>query len=163
MPEGADNGGGHLPEAPYSSQDRHVKNWLWRQGVAMSWTYHCPHCGSGLNPDVSVVLVGERAGIRCLMAFNPHPGDYHVGLPPGIELNEGERWKFSCPVCREDLGTKDAKGLCVLDGVFEEHQRRVYFSPVAGELATYVVTANGEVESFGRDAGKHSLELLRLI
>jgi hypothetical protein len=129
----------------------------------MSWTYWCPHCGSGLNPGKYIVLVGERGELRTLMGFHPQPGDYRACVPPGVELHHGETWEFFCPVCQRNLETEVAEGLCALDGRLWDQRHRVYFSPVVGEQATFVVTAEGLVESYGRDAGKHSLELLEHI
>ncbi len=129
----------------------------------MSWSYWCPHCGAGLNPDKTIILIGEYAGSRTMVGFHPQPGNYRAYLPPDVELRQGSRWSFYCPVCQRSLETEAAEGLCALDGLHERDKHRVYFSPVAGEQATFVVTAEGLIERYGRDADRHSLDLLELL
>ena len=126
----------------------------------MRWSYSCPHCGSGLNPDETIVLVAEHGGTRALLGFHPEPGNYQAYVPPGIEVTPGTRWTFYCPVCQTSLVTDVSEGLCAIDGPYEGPKHRVYFSPVAGELATFVVSAEGIVERHGRDIERHSLDLL---
>jgi hypothetical protein len=41
-------------------------------------------------------------------------------------------------------------------------RHRLYFSRTAGEHATFVITAEG-IKTLGRDAERHSLEMLELI
>ena len=129
----------------------------------MSWSYWCPHCEAGLNPDETVILIGEHAGSRILLGLHPQPGNYRAYLPPDVELREGSRWVLYCPVCQKSLETDVAEGLCALDGLYQSQKHRVYFSPIVGEQATFVVTAEGLVEQFGRDADRHSLDLLNLV
>lgn len=121
----------------------------------MRWTYRCPHCAAMLNPDETVVLVAEREGVRLLVGLHPQPGNYQVHLPPGVEVPRGSRWQFSCPVCHGDLAAEAADGLCGLDVEDETGDRRLYFSPVAGEQATFVVSAEGLAERHGMDLDKY--------
>ena len=129
----------------------------------MRWTYSCPHCQAMLNPDETVVLIGECGPHRILIGFHPEPGNYRAYLPPDMELQQGSRWSFFCPVCQRSMETEAAEGLCALDGMYQAQKHRVYFSPIAGEQATFVVTAEGLIESFGRDSDRHSLDLLNLV
>jgi len=129
----------------------------------MRWSYSCPHCASCLNPDETVVLVGEHGGVRALVGLHPEPGNYQVYAPPGIEIAAGSRWSFYCPVCQTSLVTEVSGGLCAIDGPYEGPKHRVYFSPVAGEHATFLVSAEGIVERHGDHAERHSLELLEQI
>lgn len=126
----------------------------------MSWTYFCPHCGAGLNPHETIILVGEHQSVRTLAGFHPQPGNYHAYFPPGVEVHPGSRWDFFCPVCQASLVTEVSNGLCALDGLHVGKKHRVYFSRVAGEHATFVVSAEGILETHGQHAPKHSLDLL---
>ena len=81
----------------------------------MRWTYACPHCQAMLNPDETVVLIGECGPHRILIGFHPEPGNYRAYLPPEFNLQEGSMWEFSCPVCSRDLRTDFAPELCALD------------------------------------------------
>ena len=116
----------------------------------MRWTYRCPRCSAMLNPGETVILVAERESAKLLVAFDPQPGNYEVHLPPGVEL-----WRFRCPVCHADLGEDAAQGLCGLDVEEEGRVRRLYFSPRAGEHATFVVSAEGLEERHGIDFAKY--------
>ena len=128
----------------------------------MRWTYACPHCRAMLNPDETIVLIGECGPHRVLMGFHPEPGNYQGYLPPGFNLQEGSMWDFSCPVCSRSLVTDFAPELCALDMDAQGSRHRLYFSRTAGEHATFIITAEG-VERHGKDAEGHSLEMLELV
>ena len=129
----------------------------------MQWSYSCPHCSAGLNPDETIILIGEHGGSRALVGFHPQPGNYQAYLPPGLEVEQGTTWSFYCPVCQQSLVTEVSPRLCALDMVQGEIRHRVYFARVAGEQATFVVSAEGLLERHGKDAEKHSLDLLNMI
>lgn len=126
----------------------------------MRWTYLCPHCGAMLNPDETVILIGQHGDTRILLGFHPEPGTYRAYLPPGADVVEGTTWDFSCPLCHASLGTDVAPELCALDVLTSGQRLRVYFSRKAGERATFVVTAEGLVKRFGDHSERHSLEML---
>jgi hypothetical protein len=129
----------------------------------MRWSYSCPHCQAGLNPDETVILVGEHGAIRTLVGFDPKPGSYRAYLPPGVEAEAGSTWDFNCPVCQRSLVTEVSDRLCALDMTTGGVRHRLYFSRVAGDQATFVVSAEGLIERHGRDAETHSLDLLDLM
>ena len=128
----------------------------------MHWTYSCPHCQAMLNPDETVVLIGECGPHRILMGFHPKPGTYQAYLPPEFEIQEGSTWDFSCPVCSRSLVTDATPELCALDMAAQGVRHRLFFSRTAGEQATFLITAEG-TEKHGKDADKHSLEILDLV
>jgi len=115
-----------------------------------------------LNPDETVVLIGECGPHRVLIGFHPEPGNYKAYLPPGLELQEGSLWEFSCPVCSRSLAMEAAPDLCALALATQGVRHRLYFSRTAGEHATFIITAEG-LESHGQDAEKHSLQILELV
>jgi len=126
----------------------------------MRWTYSCPQCGGILNPGESVVLIAVHGSTRVLMGFHPAPGNYRASVPPGVEIEPGEVWDFSCPLCHASLVSYVDRGLCAIDLHAEGGKHRVYFTRTAGQRATFVVSSDGTVTSHGADAGKHSLEIL---
>jgi hypothetical protein len=128
----------------------------------MRWIYACPQCDAMLNPDETVVLIGECGPHRVLMGFHPEPGNYRVYLQPGFELAEGSLWEFFCPVCSQSLMMEYAPGLCALDVATQGVRHRLFFSRIAGEHATFVITAEG-IDNHGSDAKKHSLQILELV
>jgi len=125
----------------------------------MKWTYRCPKCNAHLNPaEDHIVLLGECEQGKGLMVFASRPGDYGLHHAAELEVVEGAEWRFSCPVCRADLATEatevegaEERKLAVVtmtDARGGEH--RVLFSRIAGEKATFVVSAEGVVlERFG--------------
>lgn len=115
----------------------------------MHWTYSCPHCKALLNPGERVVLCAERDDHRFLAGFHPQPGNYEVELPPGEEMPTGSRWVFYCPVCDESLVSELSDDLCALDVHSACGTHRVYFSRIAGEEATFVVSAEGLLKDYG--------------
>ena len=46
--------------------------------------------------------------------------------------------------------------------IAEGAKHRVYFSRIAGEHATFVISAEG-IERFGQHSDRHSLEMLELL
>ncbi len=131
-----------------------------RKRRAQNRFYSCPSCHAGLNPDNTIVLVGENGDNRSLVGFHPEPGNYEASFPPGVEVPHGSRWDFFCPVCHANLAVGPDEPLCVIDGIYDEIKHRVYFSRVAGDRATFVVSDEGHVEPHGADVDKHSLDLL---
>jgi hypothetical protein len=122
----------------------------------MDWTFSCPHCGAVLNPAGVVTLVASRDGTRLLLGFHPEPGNYQLFLPPGAALNDGEEWGFFCPVCQVSLACSDHRKLCELIQVVGKERRRLLFSRIAGERATYVLCGEDDVvERHGDHADRY--------
>ena len=115
----------------------------------MDWTYSCPHCSATLNPKDTIVLRAEQDGRRFLVGFHPQPGNYEVELPPGEEMAPGTRWEFFCPSCDASLVSELSEDLCALDVTSPGEPHRVYFSRIAGEEATFVVSAEGLLKDYG--------------
>jgi hypothetical protein len=121
----------------------------------LSWTYSCPACSAMLNPDQSIILVGEHGAVRALVGFHPEPGNFEVYLPPGVAPEAGTRWSFYCPVCHHDLAAGGNTNLCALLLHAGGRQSRLLFSRVAGDQATFVVSDQGVEARHGRDVEKY--------
>ncbi len=115
----------------------------------MNWTYSCPHCTAHLNPDDKIVLRAACGDRQLLVALHPQPGNYEVELAPGEDMIAGTRWDFVCPVCEHSLVSELSEDLCVLDVRTGDDAHRVYFSRIAGEQATFVVSAEGLLRDYG--------------
>jgi len=115
----------------------------------MRWTYSCPHCHGVLNPDESIILLADLGDRQILAGLHPQPGNYEVYLPADVEVESGSRWAFSCPVCRQALTTEISEDLCALDMHTGGDAHRIYFSRVAGEQATFTITAEGLLKDYG--------------
>jgi len=109
-----------------------------------------------LNPSGVVMLVAAKDGPRMLIGFHPEPGNYQLFLPLGVTVQDGEEWSFFCPVCRECLHSKDHGKLCELIQTVGRERRRLLFSRIAGERATYVLSGDEDiVEEHGEHAAKY--------
>lgn len=115
----------------------------------MLWVYSCPRCEAPLNPEERVVLRAECEGRSFLVGLHPQPGDYSVELPPGEIMARGTRWEFFCPVCERSLVSELSADLCALDVETAGDKHRVYFSRIAGEEATFMVSAEGLLKDYG--------------
>ena len=118
----------------------------------MSWTYACPKCKALLNPNEAVVLVAQRGDDRMLIGFHPDPGNYEIFVPPGVTIEEGSRWEFSCPVCKADLSMEDSPNLCALEMLTGSETALIMFSRIAGEKATFVLAQRSVQAQFGNAA-----------
>lgn len=115
----------------------------------MNWSYSCPHCRAILNPDETIVLLADDGSRHFLAGLHPQPGNYEMFLPAGLEAVKGSRWDFQCPVCRASLISDLADDLCAIDVQSGGNAHRVYFSRIAGEKATFVVSAEGLLKDYG--------------
>lgn len=121
----------------------------------MHWTYSCPHCAATLNPQETIFLRAEREGRRFLVGFDPQPGNYGVEVPEGETIPAGSVWDFSCPVCDRSLVSELSADLCALDMRQHDERHQVYFSRIAGEEATFVISAEGLLIDHGVHTDKY--------
>ena len=115
----------------------------------MDWQYKCSKCGSMVNPGGMVTLVAISGGAQMLVGFHPEPGNYDLYKPPGAEFEQGDTWDFFCPVCHTNLKSEDHENLCELIQIVDGVRKRLFFSRIAGERATYVIKDKYEIESHG--------------
>lgn len=127
----------------------------------MSWTYSCPYCQNVVNPDETVILIAGRSDVRILIGFHPQPGNYTIYLPPGCDLRAGDRWDFFCPVCQENLQSEEHENLCSLVVWQGAARRRILFSRVVGERATYITLDSNVEQKLGEHAGRYEQTLPR--
>ncbi len=128
----------------------------------MHWSYSCPHCELPLNPEGRVVLRAEHGERRFLAGLHPQPGNYSVELPPGEEMVRGTCWEFFCPVCDHSLVSELSDDLCELDLHSAGEAHRVYFSRIAGEEATFVVSAEGMLKDYGIHTDRYLEHLIHV-
>jgi hypothetical protein len=116
----------------------------------VGWTYRCTWCGSALTLGKDlVVLLAVCEGASMILGFNTQPGNYEIYLPPGETIEPGTVWDFHCPVCRASLKHAQHENLAELALDEEGQRKRLLFSRVAGEHATYVITESEQAESLG--------------
>ena len=128
----------------------------------MKWSYSCPHCQAMLNPQDAIILVARFGEQVWLVGFHPEPGHYEVYVPPGVDVIPGDRWTFSCPVCNTELTADFSDTLCAIDIHTEDEDHRVFFSRIAGDHATFVVSAEGIRATHGKDADSYAREAAQM-
>ena len=121
----------------------------------MSWEYSCPKCQAMLNPGCAIILTASHEKTRVLIGMHPQPGKYEIFLPPNVSCEDGSKWDFSCPLCQEDLKTKDDGNLCELGLLVEGESMRIIFSRIAGEHATFILHEDSVQEKHGEDADRY--------
>lgn len=118
--------------------------------------YHCPHCGTLLNPNVKVIVkavMGERNG---LLLLSPQPGNYQIIASESLRPVEGEVADFFCPVCQANLVSGVDEHLAELTYKTDQGgEGKVIFSRVYGEHATYVLDEDS-MRTYGENAGAYS-------
>ncbi len=128
----------------------------------MKWTYSCPHCRAMLNPQDAIILVARHKDRVWLVGLHPEPGEYEVFVPPDVKVTSGDRWSFACPVCSVDLVTDFSNDLCAVDIHSDDEDHRVFFSRIAGEQATFVISAEGLRSKHGKDVDTYEQETAQM-
>ncbi|MFO8071424.1 MAG: hypothetical protein R6V85_06075 [Polyangia bacterium] len=129
----------------------------------MSWTYSCPYCDCVVNPDETVILVAERNNQQMLIGFHPQPGNYTIYVPQSVQLSRGDVWEFFCPLCRANLRSEEHPHLAALLVWQGDVRRRVLFSRVVGEQATYIVQDKDVAQRLGEHADLYDTKKMRRI
>ena len=118
--------------------------------------YHCPHCGTRLNPNVKIIVRAEIGDRQGLLLLSPQPGNYQIIASESLRPVEGEVADLFCPVCQADLVSEVDDHLAELAYKTDQGGAgRVVFSRVYGEHATYVLNEE-QVRSYGENAGAYS-------
>ena len=120
----------------------------------MKIDYTCPHCKAVLNPSVKILLVISYRKKKGMILFSPQPGNFKYICDHSVEkdLSEGDKIRFSCPVCSADLTSRSNSQLAELRMVTPDREpRRVEFSRIYGKQATFIFDGE-DVVSFGDDA-----------
>ena len=117
----------------------------------------CPKCKNSLNVERHVVFVVEKNdGSRGLVLLSSEIGDYSIRNNPSIEIEEGERLEFYCPVCHGKLSVQHHPNLVrVLMKEKSGDECEVYFSRIVGQKSTYLIKQDGKVEPFGYDSSEY--------
>ena len=115
----------------------------------------CPHCQGVLNPNVKILLVADTGQAKGLVLLSPQPGNYKYLCDHSLEsaLRPGETIAFSCPLCQAALVSENNPQLARLELHVSSHEpRRVEFSSVYGTHATFIISGNEVVDTYGEDA-----------
>jgi hypothetical protein len=113
--------------------------------------YICPKCERSVSLSGGIVLAGKCGDRKTIFVFDPEPGRYELEVSDGEPVEPGSVWDFSCPLCGKDLTSKSGKRMARLDMIIGDISRRVVFSKVANEHATFVLGGE-DIEAHGEDS-----------
>jgi hypothetical protein len=114
----------------------------------MAIEYVCKICRGCLNVKTSIVLAASRlhSSKRGLVFLNPEIGNYTTTTHPSFQIEEGEEYIYTCPICHSQLNSTKYKHLVRIIMIDENGKEyNIYFSGIAGEKCTYKLREN-EVE-----------------
>ncbi len=119
--------------------------------------YICPKCKGYLKVNVKIIFIARKDdGKTGLILLNPELGDYKRIVHNSLEIKEGERITFLCPLCHADLSANDINKnlarIIMTDKNGTEY--KILFSEVQGEKCTYRISKK-EVEAYGEDSSQY--------
>lgn len=133
----------------------------------MKTDYTCPHCNSHLLLENKLILTARHASSDYsakgfLLLMNPEIGHYEVTLHPNVDVKQGEKYDFYCPVCYHKLHSDLNENLVMVQYHNEEGKLfELHFSKISGQKSTYKIMGRS-VETFGVDAPRY-LDFINLI
>jgi len=122
----------------------------------MNSDYLCKVCRGHLKVKTSIVLSATKISDRSqrgLVFLNPEIGNYTKTTHSSFQINEGEEYIYSCPICAAQLNSMKYLHLVriiMLDETGKEFN--IYFSGIAGENCTYKIRGNKVEDEQGPDA-----------
>ncbi|MGW8315955.1 MAG: hypothetical protein ACWGNV_10170 [Bacteroidales bacterium] len=107
--------------------------------------YLCPHCRGQLKVgDYIIFRIKNAQREKGLLLLHPEIGNYSSIKHPQIQLMEGDRIDFFCPICFQSLDTSIDENLVHVLMIDQDHkEHKIYFSRIAGEKSTYQVSDEG--------------------
>lgn len=117
----------------------------------MKTKYLCPHCHNTINVGNDIVLRAKNEnGDRGLVFLHTELGNYDSKFSTDYEIKEGEKVKFSCPICHHNLSNLKNEKLAYFTMVDEkEKEFTIVFSKIFGEKCSYKVEEKEVVETYG--------------
>ena len=119
--------------------------------------YICPKCSGFLKVNVKIIFIAQKEdGSRGIILLNPDLGDYKRIVHTTLNLTDGERLTFLCPICHSDLSANDINQNLARILMTDENgtEYKIYFSEVQGEKCTYRIFRK-EVEAYGEDSSTY--------
>jgi hypothetical protein len=120
----------------------------------MAIEYLCKICRGHLNGKTSIVLAASKlhSSKRGLIFLNPELGNYAFTTHPSFQIEEGEEYIYTCPICHSQLNSTKYKHLVRLIMRDEDGKEYdIYFSGIAGEKCTYKMREDTVEEKIGPD------------
>jgi hypothetical protein len=120
----------------------------------MATEFLCKICKGVLNGKTSIILAAQKlnSSMRGLVYLNPELGNYTSATHPSFQLNEGEEYIYTCPICHAQLNSTKYDHLVrilMIDDDGKEYN--IYFSDIAGEKCTYKIRGDVVEDKKGPD------------
>ncbi|MBI9067852.1 MAG: hypothetical protein JEZ09_11210 [Salinivirgaceae bacterium] len=117
----------------------------------MNAKYICPKCRNSVNVGNQILLTGKtETGLKGLVLLSGELGDYNSAFSEDFTIVEGNKVKFTCPICHGSLSSRKHKNLAQLIQVDSENNEiKVFFSEIYGEKCTYEVFDKQLKRTFG--------------
>lgn len=130
----------------------------------MNASFICPKCRSYLNiGDHIIISAKNERGMRSLLLFSIHLGDYQILKHPSFDIEENDVISLYCPCCNKSL-----KHSTVHENIYkiimqdeEDGEYEILFSGVYGERCTYQIREE-KVHFFGEHSSKY-LDFINLV
>ncbi len=119
----------------------------------MAVEYLCKVCRGHLKVRTSIVLAAAKTNSpkRGLIFLNPEIGNYQKTTHPSFNVEEGDEYVYTCPICHSQLNSAKYKHLVRIIMIDDEGKEfDIYFSDIAGEKCTYKISETS-IEKLGPD------------
>ncbi len=119
--------------------------------------YICPKCDGFLKVNEKIIFIALKSnGKKGIILLNPELGDYRRIAHSTLELKDGERLTFLCPICHSDLSANEINRNLARIIMIDENgtEFKILFSEVQGEKCTYRICKK-EIEAFGEDSSTY--------
>lgn len=120
----------------------------------MANDYLCKVCRGHLTVKNSIVLAATKTnGLKGGLVFlNPAIGNYTKTTHHSFQIQEGEEYIYTCPICHSQLNSAKYKHLVRIIMIDDDGKEfNIYFSGIAGEQCTFKIRG-AKLESKGPDA-----------
>ncbi len=126
----------------------------------MSNDYLCKVCRGQLKVKTSIVLAATKLTDRSqkgLVFLNSELGNYTTTTHPSFNINQGDEYIYTCPICGAQLNSMKYLHLVRIIMIDEKGKEyNIYFSGIAGEEVTLKLRDNKIEEEKGHDVKTYS-------
>ena len=121
--------------------------------------YLCPHCRAYLRVWNNIIFVvrSESQNQQAILLLNPKLGNYEVIHHTAVNVCDGNKLIFLCPVCHAELTAtginENLNRIIMIDEKKIEFD--VYFSRICGEHTTFLIHKDDIIERYGEDSSSY--------
>lgn len=118
-------------------------------------SFKCPSCKSTLNVHHYIPMaIRTENDQKGMVLLSSELGDYKVHFSPNLHVRIGDKIRFHCPTCQENLGHPSNRDLVQIQRTNEYGvDSTVVFSSVYGEHTSFEIKEENLI-SYGSNALK---------